>query len=79
MYILVVIFFYDFIEIISYFKNFEIVIKVLLIYIVYLYIVYGFENIGINLEVCNWKVIFKFKLGDNKKKKREDVSVIELI
>lgn len=43
------------------------VTKVLLTYTVHSHIAQGTENTGINLEVCNWKIIFKSKPGENKK------------
>lgn len=46
------------------------VTKGLLTHSVHPHIAHGIENIGINLEVCNGKGIFKSKPGDNFKKWR---------
>lgn len=53
------------------------VTKVLLTHTVHPHIAHSTEDIGINLELCNWKVIFKSKPGDNFKKGWEGVSVTE--
>ena len=58
-------------------KNPKMVTKVLLTHTVHPHIAHSTEAIGINLELCNWKVIFTSKPGDNFFKRGEGVSVTE--